>query len=70
MTIETYERAAYVRVEGVVYCHEHTFVHVDTVNPFGEGPESWCHKAEHRPVYFRARKGDYRDTTTEAAPSE
>jgi histidinol phosphatase-like enzyme len=50
-----------VKVEGVVYCHDHTEVHEDTRNPYGEGPESWCRKSEHRPVYYRARKGDYDD---------
>lgn len=45
-------------VEGVVYCLEHTAIHDATVNPFGEGPESWCDEKEHRTVYYRGRKGD------------
>jgi hypothetical protein len=45
-------------VPEVVYCLEHTAIHDDTVNPFGEGPESWCDAKEHRTVYYRARKGD------------
>jgi hypothetical protein len=45
-------------VEGVVYCLEHTAIHDATVNPFGEGEESWCDEKEHRTVYYRARKGD------------
>jgi hypothetical protein len=43
-------------VEGVVYCLEHTAIHDATVNPFGEGEESWCDEKEHRTVYYRAAR--------------
>jgi hypothetical protein len=51
-------RSTMLPVEGVIYCLTHTVVHEDTVNPYGEGPESWCTKEEHRSVYYRGHKGD------------
>jgi hypothetical protein len=62
------KRSAMLPVEGIVYCLEHTLVHDDTENPYGEGPESWCKKDEHRPVYYRARKGDL-DERAETEPN-
>lgn len=49
-----------VRVDGVVWCHTHGEVHDDTTSPYDEVGEDRCTTAEHRPVYFRARRGDYR----------
>ena len=48
-----------VQVEGMVWCHVHGEVHdADTINPYGMGSEDWCDQREHRPIYWRARKGD------------
>jgi hypothetical protein len=52
------DRAKMLLIEDVVYCLEHTVVHDNTVNPYGEGEESWCKATEHRTVYYRGRKGD------------
>jgi hypothetical protein len=52
-------RSTMLPIEGIVYCLDHTLVHEDTVNPYGEGPESWCKKEQHRTVYYRGHKGDY-----------
>jgi hypothetical protein len=60
-------RSTMLPVEGVVYCLEHTVVHADTENPYGEGPESWCKKDEHRSIYYRGHKGDL-DERVEAEP--
>lgn len=47
------------RIEGWVYCHQLGEVHEDSLNPYGMGPESHCRRDEHRPLYYRARRGDY-----------
>lgn len=57
--VEFLDRSKMVLVEGVVYCHQLNEVHEDGINPYGMGPESYCDPREHRPVYYRARKGDY-----------
>jgi hypothetical protein len=45
------------KIDGVVYCLDHGCVHDDSTDPYGMGyPE--CRREEHRPVYWRARKGD------------
>ena len=50
-------RAKMLPVDDVIYCLFHTAVHEDTTDPYNSGqPE--CEKSEHRPVYYRARKGD------------
>jgi hypothetical protein len=51
-------RSTMLPVEGVIYCLSHTVVHEDTVNPYGEGEESWCKTEEHRTLYYRGHKGD------------
>jgi hypothetical protein len=61
-------RSTMLPVEGVVYCLEHTVVHADTENPYGEGPESWCKKDEHRSIYYRGHKGDL-DERVETEPN-
>ena len=61
-------RPTMLQVEGVVYCLDHTVVHDDTENPYGEGPESWCRKDEHRTVYYRGRKGDIDERVGDAPP--
>jgi hypothetical protein len=53
-----YPKATMVKVEGVVYCHVHGSVHDDTTDPYNSSDR--CPKSEHRPVYFRARRGDAR----------
>lgn len=55
------ERSKMLPVEGVVYCLEHGAVHDDTTDPYRYG-EPDCKEAEHRPVYYRARKGDVDET--------
>jgi hypothetical protein len=57
-------RAKMLPVEDVVYCLFHSAVHEDTLDPYNSGQDE-CEKDEHRPVYYRARKGDY-DEVTEA----
>jgi hypothetical protein len=57
-------RAKMLPVEGVVYCLHHGAVHDDTTDPYRYG-EPECSKDEHRPVYYRARKGDI-DESVEA----
>jgi len=52
------KRSTMLPVDGVIYCLTHTVVHEDTVNPYGEGEESWCKKEEHRSLYYRGHKGD------------
>jgi hypothetical protein len=61
------DRAKMLPIDDIVYCLEHTAVHEDTTNPFGEGPESWCDKKEHRPVYYRGRKGDIDESLEDVA---
>jgi len=51
-------RSTMLPVDGVIYCLTHTVVHEDTVNPYGEGEESWCKKEDHRSLYYRGHKGD------------
>ena len=54
-------RAKMLPVDDVIYCLFHTAVHEDTTDPYNSGqPE--CEKSEHRPVYYRARKGDIDET--------
>jgi len=53
------KRSTMLPVEGLIYCLDHTLVHEETVNPYGEGEESWCKKENHRTVYYRGHKGDY-----------
>ena len=48
---------AYEKVEGQVYCLEHGAIHDDTTDPYEYGHPD-CHRAEHRLVYWRSRKGD------------
>lgn len=52
-------KPTHTRVEGFVYCHEHTTIHVDSTDPYGYG-EPDCKRADHRPVYAGMRAGDYR----------
>jgi hypothetical protein len=54
---EKLTRAKLLPIEGVIYCLEHTAVHDDTEDPYETGA-SECSKSEHRPVLYRARKGD------------
>jgi hypothetical protein len=63
----TLERAKKVRIEGVVYCTEHTCVHDDTLDPYDEGRlscfdnisgERWKGMV-HRRVYAGMRRGDW-----------
>jgi hypothetical protein len=61
------DRAKMLPIEDIVYCLEHTAVHENTTNPFGEGPESWCDAKEHRPVYYRGRKGDVDESLDDVA---
>ena len=61
-------RSTMLPVEGVIYCLTHTVVHEDTENPYGEGPESWCKKEEHRSIYYRGHKGDL-DERVETEPN-
>jgi hypothetical protein len=50
-------RAKMLPVDKVVYCLFHDAVHEETTDPYDSGqPE--CEVKEHRPVYYRARKGD------------
>jgi hypothetical protein len=58
-------RAKMLLVEGVVYCLEHTAVHDDTTDPYGYGTPD-CKEKEHRPVYYRARKGDIDESVAHA----
>jgi len=65
------KKSKMLRVEGIVYCHTHTEVHEDSLDPYREGylsciPEHMCPRtasAVHRTVYYRARKGDWDDDT-------
>lgn len=50
-------RAKMLPVDDVIYCLFHTAVHEDTTDPYSSG-QAECEKSEHRPVYYRARKGD------------
>lgn len=59
----TLTRAKMLPVEGVVYCLIHDAVHDDTTDPYDTG-EVECTKDEHRPVYYRARKGDIDESKT------
>jgi hypothetical protein len=67
MTEGMLERAKKVRIEGVVYCVEHTCVHDDTLDPYDEGRPScfdntYVERTKamvHRPVYAGMRKGDW-----------
>ena len=60
-------RAKKVRVEGVVYCLEHTCVHDDTLDPYHEGQPTCFDNLYgertkamvHRTVFAGLRKGDY-----------
>jgi hypothetical protein len=61
------DRAKMLPIDDIVYCLEHTAVHENTTNPFGEGPESWCDAKEHRPVYYRGRKGDIDESLDDVA---
>lgn len=66
--IEILDKGRMTRVEGYVYCHTHTCIHEDTLDPYGEGPNTCLTyngtgvgvtKAQvHRTVYYRSRKGD------------
>jgi hypothetical protein len=60
-------RSTMLPVEGVIYCLTHTLVHEDTVNPYGEGEESWCKKEDHRSLYYRGHKGDIDERLDEDA---
>jgi hypothetical protein len=60
-------RSTMLPVEGVIYCLTHTVVHEDTVNPYGEGEESWCKKEDHRSLYYRGHKGDIDERLDEDA---
>ena len=51
------ERAKMLPIEGVVYCLEHDAVHDDTTDPYDYGKPD-CKEKEHRPIYYRGRKGD------------
>lgn len=52
-----------VRIDREVYCLVHGTVHDETSDPYGygteEGRDDVCSPAEWRPIYWRARKGDY-----------
>jgi hypothetical protein len=50
-------RAKMLPVEGVVYCLSHDAVHEDTTDPYDYGTPD-CKTKDHRPVYYRGRKGD------------
>ena len=68
---EQYVGGEKVRVDEVVYCLSHGGVHADTLDPYDEGirsclldydgPDIVGRKAVHRPVYWGAHKGDYRE---------
>jgi hypothetical protein len=60
------KRSAMLPVEGVVYCLTHTSVHDDTTDPYDYGYAD-CNAKDHRPIYYRARKGDV-DERGEADP--
>lgn len=68
--MSTLTKAKMLPVEGVVYCLTHTSVHDDTLDPFDEGSKTcWegmygarTKAMVHRPVYYRARKGDIDET--------
>jgi len=47
---ERLERAKLMPIEGVIYCLDHEAVH--------DADDLDCDKADHRPVLYRARKGD------------
>jgi hypothetical protein len=54
-----HEPGTMVRLPGLVWCSEHLEVHAETVNPYGlVGREDWCHRSNHRLIYYRSRKGD------------
>lgn len=44
---------------GWVYCFQHGTVHEDSTDPYDMG-EPDCQRSEHRPLYWRAGKDDYR----------
>lgn len=58
-----------VRIEGFVWCDWYGEVHTDELDPYDYGPEvpelygqdQLCKPEYHRPVYYRERKGDWRD---------
>jgi hypothetical protein len=60
------DRAKMLPVEGIVYCLEHTAVHDDTTDPYDYGKPD-CDKKEHRPVYYRGRKGDIDESLDDVA---
>lgn len=64
MTFDLYRGGELVPVDGEVYCLFHNGTHADdTRDPFDMGAEDSCEWDDHRKVYYRARKGDYKDVT-------
>lgn len=69
------ERSKMQRIDEVVYCHTHTTVHENTVDPYNDGYPT-CYGGEygvakaqvHRTVYYRARKGDWDEEHDDARP--
>lgn len=58
---DTYKGGEIVRIDGQVYCEGISSVHDETLNPYGYvDQEDHCTPEQHRPVYFRARKGDWK----------
>jgi hypothetical protein len=61
-------KPALMPVETMVFCLDHLAVHADTVDPYGSG-DDMCEPKDHRPLYYRARKGDPNDRKTDIEPT-
>jgi len=66
--LPTLLKPALMPVESMVFCLDHLAVHADTVDPYGSGDDT-CEPKDHRPLYYRARKGDPNDRKTDVEPT-
>jgi hypothetical protein len=53
------DRAAWVRIDGLVWCLTHGEAHGHTTNPY-EMEDDECSPDDHRAIAWRGTKGDYR----------
>ena len=66
--LPTLLKPALMPVEPMVFCLDHLAVHADTVDPYRNGLDT-CEVKDHRPLYYRARKGDPNDRKTDVEPT-
>lgn len=58
--IEVLTKPQMKKIEGEVWCDEHGTVHEDSTDPYRTGAKD-CSKTNHRPIYVRRRKGDFKE---------